>query len=374
MIGPFDRETISQVAGFSAESLVCPEGRKGTQMGDWQRAGVVPEMAEALLAATRTPVLSRAGAERGAGSMLPPEPTLRDLAVLGSLQERVSQLETSSQKMQDELRAKDTEISRLKVELDHKSRSAADMQTKVADLEVKAYGLSSLKDELDRAKDEARVSGVKLEEHQRALEELKEKLSRGTGPAPDPSAIPNMSQAPFPAFPMGAPSAGADSPLGGLGASSVSEPPLGGALSSPSEPPMGGAKSGGMGRIGDFPSPADPFAPKTDAAAIKPPQSMPADPFAWPAASLPPVDAGAEPLVSRGGLGAPPSASAAMAPPLVPVADMAEPSKPRDNKKVLAVVGVMILLVVGGVAMMGGKKKKKKASTSPTLSQPVAPP
>ena len=86
--GPFDRDELSNTPGFSAESLVCPEGRKGTQMGDWQRAGVMAELAETLLKMARVP----AGAGAGSGSsFLPAEPTLRDLAVLGTLQEKVLQ-------------------------------------------------------------------------------------------------------------------------------------------------------------------------------------------------------------------------------------------------------------------------------------------
>ncbi|MBI4347619.1 MAG: hypothetical protein HY553_12245 [Elusimicrobia bacterium] len=398
VIGPFDREAISQVAGFSAETLVCPEGRKGTQMGDWQRAGVVPEMAESLLAATRTPVLTRAGGERGAGSMLPPEPTLRDLAVLGSLQERVAQLETSSQKMHDELRAKDTEISRLKVELDQKSRGAAEMQTKLADLEVKAYGLAGVKDELERAKEDARVSSIKLEEHQRALEELREKLAKGAPmPAPEVDPFrpqtepPGASTSSFPSFPMGG-APGADAPLAGLSAP-MGEAPLGGALGGAVEAagaasPMGGPKPGGMGRIGEFQPPSDPFSPPGPAGpgesfrapapgtvAVKPPEPVAADPFALPSSSMPPGDPVTEPLVSLGGpppgLGGAPLAAAP--PPLVPVGDLVEPQKQPRDKRVFIAIGVMVVAMITGVALLGGGKKKKKKAQGPTLTAQPAP-
>ena len=53
--GPYGREELANVASFSAESLVCPEGRRWTQMGDWQRAGVVAELAETLLKMARVP-------------------------------------------------------------------------------------------------------------------------------------------------------------------------------------------------------------------------------------------------------------------------------------------------------------------------------
>ena len=43
--GPFDRAQIRDIKGFAEDTLVCPEGRKGTDMGDWQRAGTLPELA-----------------------------------------------------------------------------------------------------------------------------------------------------------------------------------------------------------------------------------------------------------------------------------------------------------------------------------------
>ena len=53
--GPYDTQELGASSGFSAESLVCPEGRKGTQMGDWQRAGVVAELSAVLLQRAKVP-------------------------------------------------------------------------------------------------------------------------------------------------------------------------------------------------------------------------------------------------------------------------------------------------------------------------------
>lgn len=383
VIGPFDREQIAQVAGFSSETLVCPEGRKGTQMGDWQRASVVPDMAEALLAATRMPAMARAGLERGPGSTLPPEPTLRDLAVLGSLQERVSSLETLSTKLHEELRSRDVEISRLKVELDQKSRSASDLQSKLADLEVKTYGLGNVKEELDRAKEEARVANVRLEEHQRALEELSARVGGGSSPAP--AAIPDMSQAPFPAFPSGggpaplseAPAMGR-APVSTLGAG-LGAPPLGGLEPAPGPmtPPMGGPQPGGMGRLGDLPPPPkpdDPFSlPAAGGGALKGPEATAPDPFAMPASSLPPGESSPEPLVSLGGPPGPaftPPSGLSAAP-----MDLAEPAKPKRDNKMIIISVAMAALVVAGVFLLGGKKKKKKpGAQQPQLSTPAPAP
>ena len=147
--GPFDRVELSNTPGFSAESLVCPEGRKGTQMGDWQRAGVMAELAETLLKMARVPAGAAAG---GGSSFLPPEPTLRDLAVLGTLQEKVSLLENSLSSLHEELRAREEEISGLKVELSQKGAETAEMQSKVGDLELKLNAAESLRDEINQTK------------------------------------------------------------------------------------------------------------------------------------------------------------------------------------------------------------------------------
>lgn len=72
----------------------------------------MPDLSEALLRSARIPALTRAGIERGSGTgLLPPEPTLRDLAVLGSLQEKVSILENAVSQFQEDLRHRDTEMS-----------------------------------------------------------------------------------------------------------------------------------------------------------------------------------------------------------------------------------------------------------------------
>ena len=48
VVGPFEIEDLLHRAGFSGETLVCSEGRQGTDAGDWQRADLVPRIAEAL--------------------------------------------------------------------------------------------------------------------------------------------------------------------------------------------------------------------------------------------------------------------------------------------------------------------------------------
>ncbi|MHB2027005.1 MAG: DUF4339 domain-containing protein [Elusimicrobiota bacterium] len=47
--GPYEPDELRALSGFNSESLICPEGRKGTDMGDWQRAAIVPELASSAV-------------------------------------------------------------------------------------------------------------------------------------------------------------------------------------------------------------------------------------------------------------------------------------------------------------------------------------
>ncbi|MBI3299485.1 MAG: hypothetical protein HYZ75_15075 [Elusimicrobia bacterium] len=177
VVGPYDRDELAATPGFASESLVCPEGRKGTQMGDWQRAGVLVELAETLLKMARVP----AGVGVGGASFLPPEPTLRDLAVLGTIQEKVSLLENSLSSLHEELRAREEEISGLKVELSQKGSEAASLQIKVGDLEQKLAKTDGLRDEIDQAK-KAQDAGDKTVSDLRAqLDSVRADLQSSVG-------------------------------------------------------------------------------------------------------------------------------------------------------------------------------------------------
>lgn len=186
--GPFDPDALTQLPAFSPEALVCPEGRKGTSMGDWQRAGMLPELSVALLKASQ---LAHAGAgmgrESSAGGLagLPPEPTLRDLAALGSLQEKIALLEGSLLELQDGLRRKDTELLNVHRELEEKKKSEAELASKLAGLEERLSVVSKIRSNLDEAiAAEKGVEGIverqrqSMEELSRGLESIKEERAQ----------------------------------------------------------------------------------------------------------------------------------------------------------------------------------------------------
>jgi hypothetical protein len=171
--GPHDAEDLARQPAFSAEALVCPEGRKGTSMGDWQRAGMLPELSVALLKASQL-AAAGAGASRGGGGqgLLPPEPTLRDLAALGSLQEKVALLEGALAELQDGLRRKDSELLNLHRELEEKKRAEAELVSKLGGLEERLNAVSKIRESLDETI--AAEKGVEgsVERQRQTMEEL----------------------------------------------------------------------------------------------------------------------------------------------------------------------------------------------------------
>ena len=98
VLGPYEPDDLGRHSAFGAESLVCPEGRKGTNMGDWQRAGTVSELSSAL------------------GAALPPESVPKDPVVLENLQEKMALLEDLVLKLQEGLRVKDAKLASLQQE------------------------------------------------------------------------------------------------------------------------------------------------------------------------------------------------------------------------------------------------------------------
>ncbi len=199
--GPFSKEELAHTAGFSAESLVCPEGRKGTQMGDWQRAGVVAELAESLLKLSRV-ATGVGGAPDDRVGFLPPEPTLRDLAALGSLQEKVGLLENYLSQLQDDLRNRDQEVSSLKTDLDLRFQENSALKTAVDSLESRLSAAEAMKQELEKARQEERSLAKSQEGFSRSLSELKERVEE-VSKAKSEAPIQGPSPAPLASAPAG---------------------------------------------------------------------------------------------------------------------------------------------------------------------------
>ncbi|MBI4678249.1 MAG: hypothetical protein HY748_11770 [Elusimicrobia bacterium] len=182
VLGPHETDDISQLPYFSAESLVCPEGRKGTSMGDWQRAGLVPELSLSLVKASQLSVTSRPGDSPRVIAGLPPEPTLRDLAALGSLQEKVSFLENALSLLQGELRMKDTELSTLHIQFEERGVQASDLKKKLDSLEAKLAEMGeAFKENIQKAVEEERGTATSVENQRKTIEGLSTDLAKLQG-------------------------------------------------------------------------------------------------------------------------------------------------------------------------------------------------
>ncbi len=151
VLGPYGMDDLSRVSTFSPESLVCPEGRHGTSMGDWQRAGMVPDLSVALVRATSSPTQTATQIPPQTAAQLlpqqasplpvaslPPEPALKDMAALENLQGKVSTLEKVVMQLQEGLRAKDGELSAVRAELSSKSSEANAIRSEAAERQREA--------------------------------------------------------------------------------------------------------------------------------------------------------------------------------------------------------------------------------------------
>ncbi|OGR82165.1 MAG: hypothetical protein A3J74_07220 [Elusimicrobia bacterium RIFCSPHIGHO2_02_FULL_57_9] len=187
--GPYEPEELAAAPGYTSESLVCPEGQKGTKMGDWQRASAVPELSSLPAVTTKAAIAS-----------LPPDPTIKDLAAMGNLQEKISLLENAIAHLQDNLQKKDSEILNLHNEFQDKSRQSQQAQQEFA-LKIKEL------EEKERLIKEEMAAKIQDLEHQQTQQqsqamqnltleidalkaELKERKSEPPPAAPQPPSEP----------------------------------------------------------------------------------------------------------------------------------------------------------------------------------------
>jgi len=405
VVGPHDRDELASVAGFCAESLVCPEGRKGTQMGDWQRAGVISELAEVLLKTSKVPAAVIAGSGQG---LLPPEPTLRDLAILGSLQEKLTLLESVISQLQDDLRARTQDLTQIKVDYELKSRESELLKAKLDDMEKRLAQAELLKEAVaksqvqEQAIAQTQVSqAAEIEKVSTRLELAQEDLQRQVSEirrrsaepeekafkaeaapppaafapapaAPPPMPVPMRAQAPAPVqMPPPAPAPEPSAPFG----FPAEEPAFGAEAAAPMEPPR-------------LEPPSMDFMPQAEPPAAMPgPGTMPYQgEMPGPAPlELPTPGAEPQPLVGFAEVGAPQQtleAPAAMAPAAAQRAAelSAAPAKKKGKGGTIAVVVLLVASAAAGAAHYLGLldsvlgKKKPAPAPEPQASVPMEPP
>lgn len=175
VLGPYEADDLGKNGTFTAESLVCPEGRRGTSMGDWQRAGMVPDLSVALVRASQA---ARGGGVATALGGLPPEPTLRDLAVLGTLQEKMTALEEVVLQLQEGLRAKESELAAVNEQLRIKERETADLKRDATATKSQAEALERESDARRQEAEELKSKISEMEERLSAVARLGETVDK----------------------------------------------------------------------------------------------------------------------------------------------------------------------------------------------------
>ena len=396
VLGPYEPDDLSKHSAFGAESLVCPEGRRGTSMGDWQRAGMVPDLSVALVrsAQSREP---RGSVATLAG--LPPEPTLKDLAVLGSLQEKMGMLEDVVLQLQEGLRLKDAELASLheelagkdrqssvmktamdreaadlKLETEERKREAEDLQTqtnefkkKMAELEERVGVVNRLSETIERAVEaekhvehDVETQGVTIAELTKDIESLRVQLSERLAAAESAASAPH---APPPDTQWGQPPAAAEMP---------------------SLAPMSPSPRVPMADL-EIEIPGEPKAP-ADLPSLAPPQaSLPSPSFpssaplptfggAMPSFGAPPADAPMSmPMDPMSGTSPLPPFEPAAPAPDVAVADAAPAPAPGGRKKALILGGLFGLAALAGGAYMTGRLGGTKKPALPASMADTAP-
>jgi len=360
--GPYDPDALSQLPGYSAESLVCPEGRKGASMGDWQRAGSVPELPISLAQSTQ-----------------PSAP--------GSLQEKVALIESTVARFQEGLQAKETELLSLHRESDVHKGIEADLHGKIQELEKQLAAVAKLRETIENAVAaektvETEVKGVETAVHsvESSVQEVKSSMTGVSATVKDlESALDKQRQtitdlmAEIERLKSGrAAPKGAPSPEGG-----------------PETPPFQFNPPPAFAPYGAGPETAPP--PLLEPAPLNAPPPGPFFPGQAEAAAAPPLADGPatapKPADQPAGSpfefaippAAPPSDRKAAAPEPAVVDLVPAPPQPRKAGPVLALVG--FALVAGGVlAFRAGLIPALKTPAKPaapadtTLPPPSAPP
>ena len=178
LVGPYGPEEMSQLQGFSSDSLVCPEGRLDSGSDQWQRAASVPELAMPILTSAWTD--ARGGRW---GGMLPPEPTFDDAAAVGSLKEKIVLLANAVAVVRREMTAQAEAKAILQVELERQQGELAQVQKRLASLEDKLTLIGDLKEQSKNLETAAKTGerlAAELDERASTLKEgLREEVLGG---------------------------------------------------------------------------------------------------------------------------------------------------------------------------------------------------
>ncbi|OIO05685.1 MAG: hypothetical protein AUJ52_13395 [Elusimicrobia bacterium CG1_02_63_36] len=131
--GPFDPSQIAGIDGFGAETRVCPERFYGSGDHAWLRAGFISELRAMLPPAER---------------LLPPDPSQAEVRLLGSLEERVAELEELLLDSLDRLRERGRAVKALEAENLERGKDVLRLRTALKKISLRVGALGSLEAKL----------------------------------------------------------------------------------------------------------------------------------------------------------------------------------------------------------------------------------
>jgi hypothetical protein len=180
VVGPFSVEDLLSRPDFSDDALVCPEGRQGTDAGDWQRASLMPSIVQAM-SKPKSPVPQAAqsqavpSVEPGGDALL-----IKELSLLGAVHEKLGALGQSVSQMQESVKDVRRELDGFRSKFDGDNRQSEDWNRRIKNLEDLSASFGGLKDNIEKISSDSRAQGALLEEstrsQKRLIEELNQKL------------------------------------------------------------------------------------------------------------------------------------------------------------------------------------------------------
>jgi hypothetical protein len=157
--GPLDASQIAEIEGFGSETLVCPERFVGNGDHAWLRAAFVAELRTRLPAAQR---------------LLPPDPTIAEAALVGSLEERVMELETLLLDALSRLRERGRAVKSLESENVERGRDVLRLRAALKKVSLRVGNFGRLEEALRRMSDlivsREEMSGAMRRSYEEGLE------------------------------------------------------------------------------------------------------------------------------------------------------------------------------------------------------------
>lgn len=178
VVGPYGIEELVSRSGFSGETLVCPEGRQGTDAGDWQRASLVSQVMDAL-SRPKSPSVPFPQTQ-ALQNQAPANESLviKELTLLGAVHEKIGALAQSVAQMQESSKRDQEELSAFRSSFEEKDRQWSQWSSKLQALEGASSAINSLKESVEKNSSESQARATALEEITRSQHRIIEELSQ----------------------------------------------------------------------------------------------------------------------------------------------------------------------------------------------------